>query len=365
MTAKLLRYFPQFFRASRPYVRDLEADLAAARRENRITPSSSYAAAARRILAAYAPLGIHTGDPEFPLQAFSQEAGTALTYGQWGFDGSVVFDFEPALCEAFLQSDVDEIRLSDLNFPYRSCYFHFGSQKSLPLYDGALHAEGAYLLYSPDQSLRVVVVARYPEATRWADRAREGYQLKLATRHFDIDLGTAIDLALAEDLEDLSRFQRGPEAAARPRMAAKVEGFIEAHGQNQATLRKVLRLAVNGLSYLAAYPEDAESTWQPGTPERLMLKAQHGGSAKERERARSKLISQGFVPVHRVGQAFQLEVANFEGGHRKMHWRRGHWRRQAHGPGRAQRKLVWIRPARVAGTDEGAEGGEAQVFKVV
>lgn len=31
----------------------------------------------------------------------------------------------------------------------------------------------------------------------------------------------------------------------------------------------------------------------------------------------------------------------------RLHWRRGHFRRQAHGTGRAQRKMIWIKPHKV------------------
>lgn len=356
-----LRYFPQHFRASRPYARELEAGITAAARENRITARDSYDLAASLVLRAYGELGVRPSDPGFSLPAFSQEVSTALTHAQWLHDGSNTFDFAPALCEAFLHSDVDDIRLSSLLFPFPSFYFHFGEQAELPLYGGELHAEGAFLIYSPGQSLRVVLAARYPEDRgSWVNRARECYQLNLGSRHFEADLGTAIDSALADDLEDLRAVARGLPAPDQAELAAKTGGFVEAHQQNLATFRKALRVVVNGLSYLTAYPEDTQREWQAGTPEKLAQKAQRSDSSKERIRAVSKLISQGFLPVRQVGQAFQREV-DAEGTQRKAHWRRGHWRLQSYGVGRAQRKLLWIRPARISGSD----GQTEHVFKVV
>lgn len=38
------------------------------------------------------------------------------------------------------------------------------------------------------------------------------------------------------------------------------------------------------------------------------------------------------------------DTTGSQGTPRKPHWRRGHWRRQAVGPGRAERRLQWIRP---------------------
>lgn len=36
------------------------------------------------------------------------------------------------------------------------------------------------------------------------------------------------------------------------------------------------------------------------------------------------------------------------------HWRRGHWRNQAHRPQLSLRKLIWIRPTLVAADHAGA-----------
>ena len=37
------------------------------------------------------------------------------------------------------------------------------------------------------------------------------------------------------------------------------------------------------------------------------------------------------------------------GRHLPGHWRSGHWKRQAHGVGRSQRKLIWILPYKTMG----------------
>jgi hypothetical protein len=44
--------------------------------------------------------------------------------------------------------------------------------------------------------------------------------------------------------------------------------------------------------------------------------------------------------------------------HVATHWRCGHWRRQAFGPGRSLRKLIWVMPVRVGvkDTDDGDTG---------
>lgn len=52
-----------------------------------------------------------------------------------------------------------------------------------------------------------------------------------------------------------------------------------------------------------------------------------------------------------IGERFKVEQKNnAEGSHAspRMHWRRGHFRRQFFGKGRAERRTVWIRPMIVA-----------------
>lgn len=354
------QYFPQHLRASRPYVRQLETTFDAAQRDGTLDSRRSYDMAANLVLLAYRVAGIRPNGPGFALQSFSRELSTALTHAEWRRSASVVFDFEPGLCEAFLHSDVDEICLDSVSFPFDCCYFHFGQQADLPLFGGELHAEGAFLIHSAGQSLRIVLAARYGDDRPWTERARESYQLNLATKHFGTNLRTAIDAALADDLEDLRRVSAALPDDERKEVLEKTEEFTVAHQQNLDTFRKAVRLVVNGLSYLTAYPEDTAQGWQKGTPEKLRQKAeQHGGSATERDRAVSKLISQGFMPVRRVGMAFQREV-EAAGAQRRAHWRRGHWRQQAYGAGRALRRLIWVRPMRVTG----GEGVVDHLFKV-
>ncbi len=112
------------------------------------------------------------------------------------------------------------------------------------------------------------------------------------------------------------------------------------------------------MAYLTAYPGDARFGWEIDAPAKMVAKLSQG--EKEARRTASKMKSLGYLQVHRVGLDFQQSVEAIEAAHahaaadgehpsRRPHWRRGHWRHQAHGPQRAQRKLMWVRPTRVLG----------------
>ena len=118
-------------------------------------------------------------------------------------------------------------------------------------------------------------------------------------------------------------------------------------------------LAGNCMAYLTAYPGDARFDWERDAPQSMLTKL--GRGAKEAQRTASKLKNLGYLQIHRVGLDFQQSVEAIEtaerhgaGGDgtpvsRRPHWRRGHWRHQAYGPQMSQRKLLWMRPARILG----------------
>lgn len=124
-------------------------------------------------------------------------------------------------------------------------------------------------------------------------------------------------------------------------------------------MRAALRLAINALCYLTAYPDDVRREWPDGTPDRLRLQAT-SGSEKERGRARSKLEALGYIPVHICGVGM---TASESAGWRAPlslhtnHWRRGHWRQQAYGEKWSLRKLIWVMPVLVNAAQPGGEDG--------
>lgn len=113
-----------------------------------------------------------------------------------------------------------------------------------------------------------------------------------------------------------------------------------------------MRLVVNALCYVTAYPDDIATVWPSRAPEALKIKASTG-QGREVMRARSQLAALGYVPVLLCGQQVEEQrqrigaSASLGAGHPVTHWRRGHWRNQAHGPGRSLRKLIWVMPMRV------------------
>jgi hypothetical protein len=110
-------------------------------------------------------------------------------------------------------------------------------------------------------------------------------------------------------------------------------------------LKKIELLALNILLFLSAYPLEYEPE------EKHVLR---------KPRMEGKHQIPGLYPARFVGQSqirptqkahAVAHMISQEEYHMKRHWKCGHWKRQAFGPKRADRKLIWINPYQ-AGIEE-------------
>lgn len=129
--------------------------------------------------------------------------------------------------------------------------------------------------------------------------------------------------------------------------------------------QRAMRLAVNALCYLTAYPDDIQTVWPEKTPKGLAAKA-NSENPKESEKAKNKLASMGYIPIYFCGRKIDDQVRLAGGtlvreGGIATHWRRGHWRNQPHGPGASLRKLMWIMPTLVGSGETDVQGHIYQV----
>ena len=99
----------------------------------------------------------------------------------------------------------------------------------------------------------------------------------------------------------------------------------------------------------------------------MLSQCSHPLSPKARSKAASKLRALGFSQITELGGAFaralrRREAAEGDEARRgpRAHWRKGHWRMQAFGPGFGERKIVWIAPAMVAGNPEPEDGARVR-----
>jgi hypothetical protein len=347
------RYFPQYFRAKRPYYNNsFVADVYKAASNPRV-PVVGFVRDTILASARDAGLAKDVNEQHF-LYRESPIAQTLVTL-EW--NETPLYDISPALLEALANSDPGDMRLADLRSPNHLYYLHWGPQADLLLH-GKHPVEGAIVATIQDQ-WHVAIVARTGET--WLSMSEsDNFMLKFPQAARMLPFEQAVDRAIEAELQEIQevfassqegRSSWGMTSATRDRMQEDLKA-------NAPSLKQALALAGNCMAYLTAYPGDSRFDWEVDTPATMLVKLTHG--AKEAARTTSKLRNMGFLQIHRVGLDFQhsLEAAT-QSRHspsgldveasRRPHWRRGHWRHQAHGPQNMQRKLLWVRPTRVLG----------------
>ena len=348
-------YFPQHFKDSRPYFTKglVEKMLEAGERGGHRAASDVLLHA---ILDTAAGAGV-SAQSLMENNFLPIESAAASTLVQLTGDGTPLYDIEPGLLEALAHSDVGDMRLADLRTPNRLYYLHWGPQPDLLLH-GKHPVEGV-IVASFARDWRLMLTARTGEGWMKTE-ARDHFVLRFPEAVLDLPFEEAVEQAIAADKEDFRSAystyvdsMAGSSLKLGPDLVDKLE---REHDLNAPVLAKALALAGNCMAYLAAYPGDERFDWEPDTPKSMLLKLKRGG--KEAARTESKIRSLGFLQVHRVGLEFQTAVEaaavrreSLGGTHAAPdpHWRRGHWRHQAHGPQFSQRKLIWMRPTRVLG----------------
>lgn len=299
--------------------------------------------------------------------------------------GKQIYDFPPVLSELFRNTDIDDIALEHVRLPYPTVYLHFGLQETMPMGDGWF-AEGVYFTEIRDESggrhCNITLACCNESFERFLefDRALEpGYSIALGPDRQSMSLAEAVELHLSDkinylktDIANADKFdaevaQQIADGLAPPH-AVSVRARNSQHELDRLLPRheaflKLLRLAVNALVYLNAYPDDIETKWPENTSPSKLRELSKAKDKKTKTRVMSELAKAGFTPVHLCGKRIQEQIeaqksAAQESDRRtvSMHWVRGHWRHQAHGPGNSLRKIIWrmplLRGTRVSSDDE-------------
>jgi hypothetical protein len=289
--------------------------------------------------------------------------------------GRQIFEIPPHLGEMLRHTDADDIPISLLRVPYATLYLKFGPQPDLELEPG-WPIDSVYIEHLPEQSAYTFTFTAAPpqpaDIHLWHAFGEPCAVIQFTAEHAGMDLGTAVDHVLSDLLHQLGTEQAGGDrdGTVDMHLAAIAEGIeisptstltitsgsratqqIATARKRYPAMRGALQLAVNALCYLTAYPEDITEAWPAGTPPALIAKTTQG-TPKTRAKAVTQLEALGYIKVRICGTKLPAAAAAALPGNAahpsvRPHWRRGHWRRQPHGEGRALRKLIWLMPTLV------------------
>lgn len=284
----------------------------------------------------------------------------------------------PAEIVALLgRTELGDIRLADMCLPFRCFYLGFagGLEVSLP---GAPNViDGAYVesfTRGPEETsapnLSFYITSRRTDGPHrgpgaWILGHEPHFFAPLTLNSPDDTLQDALDRAISAndvglrpDPDALARLRQGVEEARNdgfPVGLPALSGYERDALYNQAaypTARNVLALLCNALCLLSTEPALGAPEWPKQAPASLVDVVENATTLKRRRTAAGRLAEDGYFSVRRLdfrigmseSRADEVADPNLSGREVAAHWRRGHWRRQPHGPGLTERRLIWIRP---------------------
>lgn len=291
----------------------------------------------------------------------------SVWYARFCYYGKQIFEVSGPLTDEFLHTDIDALIASDLVFPFPVFYLHFGARDDLRLEAGRI--EGAYIQeikpgvqYEINICLEEPGFESPPEKHSWLKEPRGWHTLSLDLSDPNRALSQVVMQSINADRFRMAKpSEKLDDESDRDFVLRSIAGL---NGRD-AVAFEVLRLVANALIYLdqiGLQSREERALWPSDTPKGMLEKL--AGSAtnpKQAAKIRSQLLSMGFTPVHLLREPEPAPGDPMASGDRarmSAHWRRGHWRRQAYGEGRAQRKLIRIRPVWVGGAIPGADPGD-------
>lgn len=360
----LTRYHPERYRRSRPFARQVATLYQNLTGRSLLPNSATMEAMTSVVMHAYNAEIDKLAIAERPedVRRLMKEPSLAMHYGMFCARGRQVFHFSKELTEQFRRTDIDDIPAGVLSFPYEAFYISFAKQADLDLRGRGALVDGAYVSVLPNRHLQVMLTTQDEDDRPWFLTADNNYYLSLPLHDPARSISSIADRALQEDLHDLRRTgqDQSPQlevsgVVVRNKRPETVHLDIAALSEGYPIFQQALKLIINGLCYLTAYPEDIETRWPEGTPLALIKKIETTTKPKEVQRTISKLTSMGYNKVHFCGKSFTPRSDIPTGKKVATHWRRGHWRNQPSGPHKASRKLVWIMPVLVRKDHESSE----------
>ena len=271
----------------------------------------------------------------------------ALTSLRYAYAGGWLFQTRDELDARLRQTDIgDQAPCKFLRLPYPVMFLEFGESRSTPLTishddSGAHVLEGVYLsehrLGSDARMLYFLFCGSPMDKRNLLDDVTRSFALPIDREEDPPETALA---AMVDHYRGLKHQQRTPEY--------QVQECVEA-----------IYRAAKVLLYLNSHHPVTESRLEYSELQQRLQRVKAGKRAKlERKahRAYDRVV---------IGPRSTESPAESSSHHRSVeaHWRRGHYRLQAYGPKRVDRKLIWIEPTLI-GADSLTDAGTKKAHSI-
>lgn len=268
--------------------------------------------------------------------------------GQFFKCGRQIFDLTDELVEMLEHTDFGDCTLEGWHPPYEAFFVHFGKRDAIriPWDDDFEYLDGAFVAMTPyDDQGNLRLKLGFSTCKKGGEGVMyPGYFLDFTPEEQAMPVALAIEHAIARRA---SNFADQPDhSASEKALNAHRRAEINIGGE---ILKQASSLIVNVLFYLESLGGQRHLVPGRDAPTDYTVRWEHS-SPRQREKLKSRLLSEGYSAVYLLGQEFSSSKTAAHSGHRRAHWRRGHWRRQHYGQANSLIRRKWIKPQLIGGT---------------
>lgn len=271
-----------------------------------------------------------------------------LLAGQYILCGRQIFDLNDEVVELLEHTDFQDCTLEDWQPTYDAFFIRFGARDSVRLdwKDESHYLDGAFIAVAPsneDGAKGAIKIGLTTIGKDGRGAPLPSIYLEIHPEDLKLPIPNAIENAITRRMNSYKDMNKG-EVKDDPLILGV--SFLEQKRMTASAemITKATALIVNTLFYIESI--GSNRTLEPGRDAPTDYTVQWGNATvRQREKLKSRLLSNGYTPVYSLGRELSLPAAsNGHGGAKRAHWRRGHWRRQPHGPARALVKRIWVKP---------------------
>lgn len=287
---------------------------------------------------------------ELPNDLRNSKFFSILEYRKFDKAGLNIFHFKRELLELLEKTDVSEIQIGQIKFPYTDFYISLRElEKPLPTRNSKdAIIDGVYVSFIDDSDEDLIYkyhisfhICGYSESKK-DDEFKHNVQdiMELpAGLTFSNNTSTITDAIdevhkiMTDTLESETREKK------------EIEREIDFQLEEYKLLRDNLNLMVNCLLYLSSIKPDIETKFAEGLPINIKNKIENAKTKHRKELAENEAREFGYSKISLIGNSFIKKISsNKNTSEIAPHWRRGHWRNQPFGKKLSDSKIVWIKP---------------------
>jgi len=304
---------------------------------------------------------------ELSNEVKASKSTSFLEYKRFAKKGANIFHFKKDLLEMLENTDVTDITLNTIKFPFEYFYISlrelnrpFSSSSS----DDTI-IDGVFIHFHDESAEEII----YPY---WIDFYVCGYSEKLKDIEFNRSTKDLMELAssltfvskdatikdaigiIHQIMEDTLENQNLSKDAREREIDFQLEEYKR--------LTDNLSLFINCILYISLDKPDIENKYLDGLPIHLKNKIDKANTKHRKEIAEREAKSFGYSKIRLVGNSYkQTKQTSTNIADIAPHWRRGHWRNQPYGEKLVEKKLIWIKPTMV--NKEKGESQKGHIYK--